>query len=412
MSSSVILLRQPYPTGTISKLPASKSISNRALILNALSGGGSTITNLASARDTKLMTSLLESSEKVLDVMDAGTTMRFLTAYLSITNKHKILTGTPRMKERPIGLLVEALRQVGAEIHYLEKEGYPPIEIKAFGGQRTNTIELPGNVSSQYISAMMMVAPLLPRGLTIHLKGTVGSRPYINMTASLMHEFGVSCNFTGNSIVIPNSTYKPTKLRVEADWSALSYWLAIVALADKAEITLNDIASDSIQGDRVIINIMERLGVKSTFLDGSLQLVKKRSDLNELVWDFTDCPDLAQTILPVCALKGIHGEFTGLESLFIKETDRVLALQNQLGKIGAKLEETSQGVFKLSPGKIPNKRIRIETYHDHRMAMGFAPWATQMDLEIEAPEVVRKSYPEFWGDLKQVGFQIKELATG
>lgn len=408
MSSLSISRKQEF-SGTIAKVPSSKSISNRALIINALSGNRSVVSNLASARDTQLMKNLLASKDQALDAMDAGTTMRFLTAYLAVTNQPKTLTGTARMKERPIGLLVEALKKVGADIDYLEKEGFPPLNIKAFEGQKSDQITLPGNVSSQYISAMMMVAPVLPMGLTIKLEGKVGSKPYIQMTASQMAQFGVKCIIDGNSIVIPHSNYKPAEVSVEPDWSALSYWFAFVALSHKSTLTLKDVPPQSIQGDRVIVEIMQRLGVEATFKSNDLILAKSNSRAKFIEWDFTDCPDLAQTVLPVCALTNVSGSFTGLESLYIKETDRVTALQNELSKVGATLEESAKGHFKLTPGSAPAEKIQISTYHDHRMAMGFAPWATLMDLEIESPEVVNKSYPEFWDDMRNVGFELRQV---
>ena len=407
--SSLAISRKEEFSGTINKVPSSKSISNRALIINALSGNRSVVSNLASARDTQLMKKLLASKDQTLDAMDAGTTMRFLTAYLAVTNQPKTLTGTARMKERPIGLLVESLKKVGANINYLEKEGFPPLDIKGFEGQRSGQISLPGNVSSQYISAMMMVAPVLPMGLTIRLEGKVGSKPYIQMTASQMAQFGVECQIDGNSIVIPHSEYKPAEIRVEPDWSALSYWFAFVALANKPTLTLKDVPPHSIQGDRVIVEIMAKLGVEATFKSNDLILTKTSFREESIEWDFTDCPDLAQTVLPVCALANVSGSFTGLESLYIKETDRVTALQNELAKVSATLQESTTGHFKLSPGKIPSGRIHISTYHDHRMAMGFAPWATLTDLEIESPEVANKSYPEFWDDMRNVGFELREV---
>ncbi len=403
---SLILSRTSNVTGKILKLPASKSISNRALILDALSGGRSTVSNLATARDTKLMKSLLASSDQTIDAMDAGTTMRFLTAFYAISGQNKIMTGTPRMKERPIGLLVDALRKIGADIGYLEREGFPPIELRGFGKQLTTEIALPGNVSSQYISALMMIAPTLPGGLSIELEGKIGSWPYIEMTAALMGMFGARFFMKNRKVVVVPGQYKPANLKVEPDWSAISYWLAMVALAEIAEVTLTGVDSKSIQGDRVVVEIMEKLGVVTKFDEGNAILQKSDKVVQHLDWDFTDCPDLAQTILPVCALKGVRGKFTGLESLFIKETDRIAALQKELGKVGAKLEESSKGEFQLTPGTLPDGKITIHTYHDHRMAMGFAPWATLMDLEIENPRVVRKSYPEFWDDLKQVGFAV------
>jgi len=386
--------------------PASKSISNRALILNALSGGPSGITNLATARDTQLMEALLKNPGKTMDAMDAGTTMRFLTAYFAVTGQNKVLTGTPRMKERPIGLLVGALRQIGAQIDYLEKEGFPPLETRGFDGQQAMEVTLPGNVSSQYISALMMVAPALPKGLGIRLEGKVGSWPYIKMTAALMGHFGARLSLDRGKVLVFSGPYRPAPITVEADWSALSYWYAIVALAGQAEITLSGVLPHSIQGDRAIVGIMEKLGVGTKFENGNALLYKAPATTSHLQWDFTDCPDLAQTVLPVCAIKGVRGTFSGLESLYIKETDRIAALQNELGKIGARLEETSSGIFALSPGKTPKGKVKVSTYHDHRMAMGFAPWAALMDLEIEAPEVVNKSYPGFWKDLRAVGFEM------
>lgn len=404
--SNLHLKRTPQIGGTIQKLPSSKSISNRALLLDALSGYRSTVSNLATARDTQLMKSLLGNTGKTIDAMDAGTTMRFLTAYYAISGQNKVLTGTPRMKERPIGLLVEALREIGADIDYLEKEGFPPHEVKGFHSQKTPEISLPGNISSQYISALMMIAPILPEGLTIKLEGKVGSRPYIDMTAALMASFGGRFFMKNGKVVILPGQYQPTSITVEPDWSALSYWYAIVALAQKSSVTLCQVASHSVQGDRVIVEIMEQLGVNTQFENGNAILTKTDQINQHLEWDFTDCPDLAQTVLPVCAMKSVRGTFTGLESLYIKETDRIAALQNELNKVGAKLKETSHGVFSLTPGKVPSEKIKINTYHDHRMAMGFAPWATLMDLEIEAPEVVKKSYPEFWDDLRAIGFDM------
>ncbi|MBI1769412.1 MAG: 3-phosphoshikimate 1-carboxyvinyltransferase [Bacteroidetes bacterium] len=398
-------------SGTVKQLPSSKSISNRALILNALTGNRSVVSNLSSARDTKLMQALINSNDEdhSIDVMDAGTTMRFLTSFFALTNKKKILTGTDRMKQRPIKLLVDALRLIGAEISYLGGEGFPPIQTLGFESQKTDFIEMPGNVSSQYISALMMLAPTLPKGLTIQLKGETGSIPYINMTASLMKEFGVEpqLDFKLNIISIKHGAYRPASVTIEADWSAASYWLAFVALAEEAKIILPNVSEKSLQGDRVVVEVMKKLGVNSDFKNGSLELTKRNSQ-SHISWDFKDCPDLAQTVLPVCAAKGISGEFTGLESLRIKETDRIAALKNELKKIGAKLEEPETGKWKLTPGKIATLSAPIETYHDHRMAMGFAPWAALTDITILAPEVVNKSYPGFWEDVKSVGYTLSE----
>lgn len=408
MASYLSISKTSRLSGTIHKLSSSKSISNRALVLKALSGNQSVVSNLSDARDTQLMSRLVNSPDKMIDVMDAGTTMRFLTAYFALSGKNKILTGTERMKERPIGILVEALRTLGATIDYLEKEGFPPIETKGFVDQKTASLTIPGNVSSQYISALMMVAPTLRHGLTLNLTGKMGSVPYMQMTAALMGQFGVHCkiNLDSQTIKIEPAQYRAAQIVVEADWSAISYWYGFTALAEEAEITLPNVSEKSLQGDRVIADIMEWVGVQSSFVNNTLVLAKK-NHFDKIIWDFKDCPDLAQTVLPTCAAKGISGEFTGLESLRIKETDRIVALQNELAKIGATLTEPQTGNWILTPGKITGRPITIETYHDHRMAMGFAPWATQTDLRIEDPSVINKSYPGFWEDMKTVGFEIR-----
>jgi 3-phosphoshikimate 1-carboxyvinyltransferase len=412
LTSYISIKANPIVRGTIHELSSSKSISNRALLLQALSGNHSTVSNLSVARDTQLMKKLVGSTEKTIDVMDAGTTMRFLTAYFALTGKNKILTGTDRMKERPIGLLVDALRKLGATISYLDKEGYPPVETMGFEKQLTDQLEIPGNVSSQYISALMMVAPTLPNGLTINLKGEVGSVPYIRMTAALMKEFGVEAvlDFENYVVRVPSSKFKVADVTVEADWSSASYWFGFTALAKEAEIVLPNVSEKSLQGDRVIVEIMDKLGVQSVFEKGNIRLTKKDCG-KHFNWDFKDCPDLAQTVLPMCAAKGITGEFTGLESLRIKETDRIAALQNELKKIGAELTEPSTGNWKLETGNIPKHSVTIHTYHDHRMAMGLAPLATLLDLKIESPEVVNKSYPGFWNDMRSVGFGVKTDST-
>ena len=389
-------------SGVVNNLPASKSISNRVLILNALSGNQSSLHNLSDANDTQLMLKLIQSESKVIDVEDAGTTMRFLTSYLSVTNQHKIITGTARMKERPIGILVDALRSLGSHIEYTEKPGYPPLEIKQFSGQKTNSLRIRGDVSSQFISALMMVGPTLPQGLSLMLEGKVGSRPYIDMTSSLMKIFGVNCEVLDEQINIPSGSYHPAEFTVESDWSGASYWYAFAALAGEADILLPRLSLHSLQGDSAIIKIMESLGVAST-MEGTLMKLSKTKSRQSISWDFTHCPDLAQTVAVVCAAKGIEGNFTGLESLRIKETDRIAALQTELGKIGGDLIEENDR-WKLIPSANLPAKASFSTYKDHRMAMAFAPLATMMDVEIENPVVVKKSYPKFWDDLKIVGF--------
>jgi 3-phosphoshikimate 1-carboxyvinyltransferase len=395
----------PAIQGTATLLPASKSISNRALIINALAGNTAVLSNLSDANDTQLMLNLVNSGEKIIDVEDAGTTMRFLTAYFTVTNQNKILTGTSRMKERPIGLLVNALRSVGATIDYLDKDGFPPHEIKTFSGQKQSSLSIRGDVSSQYISALMMIAPALPQGLTIKLEGKVGSRPYIEMTASIMKHFGVICEMTQDTIKIAPQQYVSSPFTVESDWSGASYWFAFVAMAKNAEVLLPKLSLQSLQGDSVIVEIMKRLGVEAA-MRGDLLALSKTASAADLNWDFTHCPDLAQTVAVVCAAKGIRGNFTGLESLRIKETDRIAALQNELKKIGAELIENDPEHWTLIPSKSLPASASFNTYKDHRMAMAFAPLCALMTVEIENPDVVRKSYPNYWNDLRSVGVKI------
>ncbi|MFC2125477.1 3-phosphoshikimate 1-carboxyvinyltransferase [Bacteroidota bacterium] len=391
--------------------PASKSISNRLLIMNALSDIPAKIHNLSDARDTRTMQQLLNSGKKVLNVLDAGTTIRFLTAYYSTRNENRVLTGTPRMCERPIGILVDALRVIGVEIDFIQEKGYPPIEIKNFVKQLQNQVSMRGDVSSQYISAMLMIAPVLSEGLILELTGKISSLPYIKMTLGLMTDFGIHYTWEEdkNIIEVPNQAYKPVECQVESDWSGASYWYSTVALAESGDIFLEGLTDDSYQGDRQISEIMKLLGVSSTF-EGNGVLLSKIESVDSIQYNFSECPDLAQTVMVVCAAKGIHGLFTGLESLRIKETDRIIALQQELDKIGASLTEKDPDIWELIPGKlIPEDPVlEIATYDDHRMAMAFAPLACKTDLIVENPDVVDKSYPGFWEDLRKVGFRMKK----
>ncbi|MGN6648132.1 MAG: 3-phosphoshikimate 1-carboxyvinyltransferase, partial [Cytophaga sp.] len=321
--------------------PASKSESNRVLVIDALTGRKSQLDNLSNARDTQTMIRLLDSdSNPVWDVLDAGTTMRFLTAFSAFNGKPREMTGTPRMKERPIKLLVDALRELGAVIEYKEKDGYPPILIHPFKPElaKTDYIKIKGDVSSQYITALLMIAPVLPKGLTIELLGHVGSKPYIEMTLRLMERFGIASEWKDNIIKIAHQTYKPAQYTVESDWSGSSYWFSIAALAKEANIELKGYVKNSLQGDHVIVDIMDQLGVKTEFTADGLKLTKQPVKGN-LVWDFTDCPDLAQTVAVILAAKGVEGTLSGLQSLRIKETDRIAAIQNELRKFGADMIE-------------------------------------------------------------------------
>lgn len=407
MTRFLTLLHKQTLSGIIRHLPASKSISNRALLIRAMSQSNAQIENLSEANDTQLMQRLIASSEAVLDVEDAGTTMRFLTAYFAVKGLPKLLTGTARMKQRPIHLLINALRTLGADIAFTEREGFPPIKIRGPFSQKTNRIAIPGNVSSQFISALLMIGPTLSKGLTLELEGEIRSRPYIEMTISLMRTFGVTARWIHNQIEVPPGTYMAIPYTIEPDWSAASYWFAFAALARHAEITLPGLSVKSIQGDRVIIDMMELLGVKAEPRGGSLHLTSK-DYRNEFSWDFSDCPDLAQTVAVVCAAKGIKATLTGLESLRLKETDRTKALQHELAKLGANFAE-AHGTWQLIPAEhLPEQITPINTYMDHRMAMAFAPLCMARQVQIENPKVVRKSYPRFWQDLKSVGIIATE----
>jgi 3-phosphoshikimate 1-carboxyvinyltransferase len=414
MATELLRLSHPMQVieGSIS-LPASKSESNRALILKALCGNRAHLENVSEARDTQTMLRLLESREQVLDVLDAGTTMRFLTAYLSVTGQQKILTGTPRMQQRPIGILVDALRSLGADIENLKAEGYAPIQLNGFSYNGTRHIQIQGDISSQYISALLMAAPLLPEGLQLELAGKVASRPYIEMTLQQMAAFGVEAYWEGHQVVVPPGQYQPVHYVVESDWSAASYWYSLVSLAKEADITLLGLREESLQGDRQMARVMEALGVHSEFLPEGVRL-SKRDPLEAIEIDFSDCPDLAQTLSVLCGAKGITLILTGIESLRIKETDRINALQTELAKCGISMAEleSQPGTFQVKQAmslERIGRPVRIHTYEDHRMAMAFAPLALLRDILIEEPGVVVKSYPRFWHDLSKTGFRIEKV---
>lgn len=404
----ILLRKNTSPFDVKIALASSKSESNRALIINALTGFSSDLQNLSSARDTQTMIRLLKSTEQTADVIDAGTTMRFLTAYFTATNQNKIMTGTPRMCERPIGILVDALRTLGADIDYLKNDGYPPLHIKGFSEQKSNEVTIRGDVSSQYISALLMIAPTLPQGLTINLTGDLGSIPYIKMTLEQMRAFGVNyeANWEEKFIKVQSNNYQSTTYKVESDWSGASYWYSIVALTEfeETQVELLGLKENSLQGDSDILKIMSHLGVKSTFTADGVLLTKIPAETS-LSWDFTNCPDLAQTVAVTCMAKNIEATFTGIESLKIKETDRVLALQNELKKFGGDLVEIEKNTtYKIKKTAVhsPQSIVSVHTYDDHRMAMAFAPLAMLMDVVIEEPNVVVKSYPSFWEDINLI----------
>ncbi|GJM27876.1 MAG: 3-phosphoshikimate 1-carboxyvinyltransferase [Cyclobacteriaceae bacterium] len=388
------------------KLAASKSISNRVLIIDALCDKPSKLQNLSEARDTRLMIKLLAEPSEIIDVKDAGTTMRFLTGYFSLTNQHKLMTGTPRMQQRPIGILANALQTLGADIEYLAKTGYPPLRTCGFPEQKTDKIQIPGDISSQYISSLLMMSPALPLGLHITMTGKIMSRPYIEMTLGLMNRFGVSYSWKNQEISIPSQKYQPTTIKVESDWSAASYWYSIVALSRDTEITLLGLEEQSLQGDRQIAAIMKELGVVTQFHQSGVTLSRTAVNTRTLNWDFSSCPDLGPTVMATCAALGVSCHATGLESLRIKETDRIAALQKELSKIGARLLEDS-GKWTLQPvvDFDDSMTVTFDTYEDHRMAMALAPLALRLPVTINDPKVVRKSYPGFWNDLSLVGFR-------
>ena len=394
-------------------LTGSKSESNRALILQALSQGLLSVENLSEAADTQTLlhivnTQLNTQNPQYIDVGQAGTAMRFLTALLATQLGEFTLTGSRRMKERPIGLLADALLRLGAHITYLEKEGYPPLLIKGPFEQKETKISIQGNVSSQYISALLLIAPILPKGLCLELEGKLTSKPYVEMTLAMLQQVGIQHSWEGNEICIEQQAFKASTLVVEPDWSAASYWYALAALAQEANLSMPHLQAYSLQGDSKITELMANFGITSQFKNGELLLTKESKTPERKIFDLKDCPDLAQTLIVCCAALGHEATFTGLETLKIKETDRVKALQTELAKIGVKLIEKNL-TYKLDCSKrVLPKKIQIATYEDHRMAMSFAPLALLIDeVEILDPQVVAKSYPHFWDDLKTAGFEIK-----
>lgn len=387
----------------------SKSETNRLLLLKALYPE-ITLNNVSNSDDSEVMTKALESSDLVKDIHHAGTAMRFLTAYFSVQEgKEFVLTGSSRMKERPIKILVEALQQLGAEIAYQENDGFPPIKIK--GKTLTkNKVSLPANVSSQYISALLLIAPKLENGLELTLEGEITSVPYIKMTLALLEEIGVKTTFEGNSIKVNHkSEVKAQELTVESDWSSASYWYSIIALSEiGTQITLSSYKKNSLQGDAALAEIYKDFGVETLFNENNtITIVKNAShNLQVINHNLNNSPDIAQTIAVTCFGLGIGCDLFGLHTLKIKETDRLEALKAELTKLGAEITVTDESLH-LKPSSSINENIAIKTYQDHRMAMAFAPLALRVSIIIDEAEVVSKSYPDFWNDLKSVGFLIE-----
>ena len=396
------------------KLTGSKSETNRLLLLQALYPN-ITLENTSNSDDSDVMSKALNSpltihNSQLIDVHHAGTAMRFLTAYFAIQeNSEVVLTGSSRMKERPIKILVEALQKLGAEITYIENEGFPPLKIK--GKKLTqNKVSLPANVSSQYISALLLIAPKLENGLELTLEGEITSIPYIKMTLALLNEIGVETSFENNIISVkPKSSIVNCQLSIESDWSSASYFYSIVALSEiDTQITLSNYKERSLQGDAALIELYKNFGVETTFTESGMILKKIKHTIKSVQFNLAASPDIAQTIVVTCFGLGVGCSLTGLHTLKIKETDRLEALQLELTKLGA-LVITTDATLKLSSSTRINSNKKIKTYQDHRMAMAFAPLALKIPIIIEDAEVVSKSYPTFWNDLKNIGFHLSEI---
>ena len=419
MGTTHYILTPPRRLQAAIGLPASKSISNRALILHALAHGHTRPENLSDCDDTRVMIQALAHPEAdTLYIGAAGTAMRFLTAYLSVTPGTRLLTGTARMQQRPIGILVDALRSLGAQIGYAGNEGFPPLCIT--GTRLTGReVTLAGNVSSQYISALLMTGPVLPQGLTLHLAGNIISRPYIDLTLRLMHDFGAQAEWTSESdITVSPGGYRDTPFRVESDWSAASYWYETMALAlrtdAQAEAVLYGLSPRSPQGDSRGAELFARLGVQTEFTAQGVTLRAGGKPATRLEADLVDIPDLAQTFVVTCCLLDIPFRFSGLQSLKIKETDRLSALITELRKLGYVLHDEQDSILSWTGERTaPHPAPVIATYDDHRMAMAFAPACFRVPgLRIADPHVVSKSYPHYWDDLRKAGFGIEEEKEG
>ena len=412
-------LKAPERLNQTIQLPASKSISNRALIIYALSGGQSLPENLSDCDDTEVIIDALRYMPDEINIKAAGTAMRFMTAYLSVMRGTHIITGTDRMKHRPIAILVDALRRLGANIEYVGEEGYPPLKItgkKLAGG----LLEIPGNVSSQYISALLMIGPMLKDGLTLQLTGEIISRPYIDLTLWMMGEFGAEAKWSStDTITVAHKPYKSRNYYIESDWSGASYWYEMVALSKdrNAEVRLTGLMDGSMQGDSTTRYIFSLLGVKTTFetqkkgVPQMVTLKKNGRGVTKLEYDFVNAPDLAQTFVVTCAALDIPFHFKGLATLKIKETDRIEALKREMAKLGYVIHDANDSeLFWDGERCDPQLEQGIDTYEDHRMALAFAPYAMMhQGLIINNPQVVTKSYPKFWKDLKSCGFEIVEI---
>lgn len=405
---NVHLQKSKLTSNNTIQITGSKSETNRLLLLQALYPELK-IENASNSDDSEVMSKVLFSNEKFNDIHHAGTAMRFLTAFFAIQEgKEVVLTGSSRMKERPIKILVDALHQIGADISYQENEGFPPLCIK---GKKLikNKVSLPANISSQYISALLLIAPKLENGLELTLEGKITSVPYIKMTLALLNEIGVATSFIGNEIKVSRlSSLENKKIVVESDWSSSSYWFSIIALSEiGTKITLSNYKKNSLQGDAALVEIYKDFGVETFFNENNTITISKVSicKLSKVKYELNNCPDIAQTIAVTCLGLGVSCDLSGLHTLKIKETDRLQALKNELSKLGANVFTTND-TLQLTTSKEIKENISIKTYQDHRMAMAFAPLALKVPIIIEESNVVTKSYPDFWNDLLKVGFTI------
>ncbi len=382
-------------------ISGSKSESNRLLILQHFFPSLK-LKNLSNSDDTRYLRKALESDEEVIDISHAGTAMRFLTAYFSANpGREVILTGSHRMQNRPVGILVDALKHLGADISYEEKEGYPPLRIKGKNLMRAE-VSIQGDVSSQYISALLLTASSLDNGLRLNLTGKVTSIPYINMTLALLRQVGIPCHWEANSIIVePMTEVSPKNLTVESDWSSASYFYSLVALSEGGELSLSAYRENSLQGDSSLAEMYKHFGVETIFQKDRIVLKKTATELKPLILDLSDSPDLAQTIAVTCFGMGIACELSGLHTLKIKETDRLVALETELGKLGADISVTDKSLHLKASNKILSN-VSIDTYDDHRMAMAFAPLSLKVPIVINDAEVVTKSYTDFWKDFESV----------
>lgn len=411
-------LNAPGLLNTTIELPASKSISNRSLIIHALAGGKILPQNLSDCDDTDVIVKAMRDMPEVIDIKAAGTAMRFMTAYLAVQKGSHVLTGTERMKHRPIRILVDALRQLGAKIGYEGEEGYPPLRIEG-RRLRGGSLEVPGNMSSQYISALLMIGPTLKDGLELKLTGKIISRPYIDMTCHIMHCYGAKVEWTDfDTIKVEPQPYTEREYLIENDWSASSYWYEMLLLNDNpdSEIRMTGLSDGSRQGDSSVRYIFSLLGIKTTFDEhegnepATITIKRTRRPLPRLEYDFSNSPDLAQTFVVACALMNTQFHFTGLATLKIKETDRIEALKKEMRKLGYVIRSIDDCELVWTGERcLPDADPVIETYDDHRMAMAFAPAALKIaNLRINNPLVVSKSYPQFWDHMRQAGFEISE----